>query len=138
MRFTLLLVAICVIVAVLVAWNFSRPIISLAAAASEIQKGDLSARATVYTRDDMGKFGHLFNAMATNLESTIARLKRSESKYRHLFENSQDCIFVTDDCCHIIDLNEAGRELFGVGKGTIPESLSVGCCKQARDRKSVV
>lgn len=135
MRFTLLLVAICVIVAVLVAWNFSRPIISLAAAASEIQKGDLSARATVYTRDDMGKFGHLFNAMATNLESTIARLKRSESKYRHLFENSQDCIFVTDDCCHIIDLNEAGRELFGVGEGAIPESLSIGCCKQASDKE---
>ena len=131
MRFTLLLVAICVIVAVLVAWSFSRPIISLAAAASDIQKGDLSARATVYTRDDMGKFGHLFNAMAANLESTIARLKRSESKYRHLFENSQDCIFVTDDSCRIIDLNEAGRELFGVGDEDIPETLSIGCCKQA-------
>ncbi len=133
MRFTMLLVGVCVIVAVLVAWSFSRPIISLAAAASEIQKGDLSARATVYSRDDMGKFGHLFNAMAVNLESTIARLKQSESKYRRLFENSQDCIFVTDDQCRIIDLNEAGRELFGVGQGDIPETLTIGCCKQASD-----
>ncbi len=133
MRFTMLLVCVCIIVAVLVAWNFSRPIMSLASAASEIQKGDLSARATVYTRDDMGKLGHLFNAMATNLESTIARLKQSESKYRHLFENSQDCIFVTDDQCRIIDLNEAGRELFGVGDGDIPETLTIGCCKQAND-----
>ncbi len=133
MRFTILLVGVCVIVAVLVAWSFSRPIISLAAASSEIQKGDLSARATVYSRDDMGKFGHLFNAMAANLESTIARLKQSESKYRRLFENSQDCIFVTDDQCRIIDLNEAGRELFGVGQGDIPEKLTIGCCKQASD-----
>lgn len=135
MRFTILLVGVCIIVAVLVAWSFSRPIISLAAAASEIQKGDLSARATVYSRDDMGKFGNQFNSMAANLESTIARLKQSESKYRHLFENSQDCIFVTDDQCQIIDLNEAGRELFGVGAIDIPDNLSIGCCKQESDKE---
>ena len=29
--------------------------------------------------------------MAANLENTIGRLKRSGSKYRQLFENSQDC-----------------------------------------------
>jgi signal transduction histidine kinase len=130
MKFTLLLIGLCILVAVFVAWSCSRPIVSLADAASKIHKGDLSARAKVYTRDDMGKFGGLFNSMASNLESTIGRLKQSESKYRQLFENSQDCIFVTDEQCHIIDLNEAGRRLFGVGDGPIPESLSIGCCKQ--------
>ncbi|MEN8200550.1 MAG: ATP-binding protein [Thermodesulfobacteriota bacterium] len=130
LKFTLLLIAVCVLVAVFVAWSFSRPVVSLADAASRIDRGDLSARAKVFTRDDMGKFGELFNTMAANLETTIGRLKQSESKYRHLFENSQDCIFVTDDQCRIIDLNEAGRRLFGVGDGPIPGNLSIGCCKQ--------
>jgi len=130
MKFTLLLIALCVGVAVFVAWSFSRPIVSLASAASQIHKGDLSARAKVYSRDDMGKFGRLFNEMAANLENTIGRLKRSETKYRQLFENSQDCIFVADDQCNIIDTNMAGKRLFGVEGDTIPESLSLGYCQQ--------
>jgi PAS domain S-box-containing protein len=131
LKFTLLLIAACIGVAVFVAWGFSRPIVSLADAASEIHKGNFSARAKVYTRDDMGKFGNLFNAMAANLEGTIGRLKRSENKYRHLFENSQDCIFVADEECRIIDINGAGRHLFGIGDGAIPEDLFVGFCRQA-------
>lgn len=133
MKFTLLLIAVCVGVAVLVAWSFSRPIVSLASAASEIHKGNLSARAKVYSRDDMGKFGRLFNEMAANLENTIGRLKRSETKYRQLFENSQDCIFVADDQCNIIDTNLAGKRLFGVEGDSIPENLSLGYCRQQID-----
>ncbi len=133
MKFTLLLIAACVVVAVFVAWGFSRPIVSLADAASQIQKGNLSARAKVYGHDDMGEFGNLFNAMAANLESSIGRLRRSENKYRHLFENSQDCIFVADEQCQIVDLNSAGRELFDVGDGEIPKDLFIGCCRKPED-----
>ncbi|HID01901.1 MAG TPA: HAMP domain-containing protein [Desulfobacterales bacterium] len=134
LNFTLLLIAACIVVAVFVAWSFSRPIVSLADAASQIHKGNFAARAKVFSRDDMGKFGNLFNAMAANLETTIGRLKRSETKYRHLFENSQDCIFVADELCQIIDINGAGRHLFGVGDGEIPEDLLIGCCKQADEK----
>lgn len=131
LKFTLLLIAACVGVAVFVAWHFSRPIVSLADAASKIHNGNFSARAEVYTRDDMGKFGSLFNAMAENLEGTIDRLRRSETKYRHLFENSQDCIFVANEQCQIIDINGAGRHLFGLGDNEIPKDLFIGCCYQA-------
>ncbi len=134
LKFTLLLIAACIVVAVFVAWGFSRPIVSLADAASQIHKGNFAARAKVFSRDDMGKFGNLFNAMAANLEATIGRLKRSETKYRHLFENSQDCIFVADEQCQIIDINGAGRHLFGVGDGEIPKDLFIGCCQQADEK----
>lgn len=86
--FTLLLLAIFIAVAVLVTWNCSQPVVSLAEAAKQIQAGDSSARAQVYTSDDMGKFGNQFNSMAENLEQTISRLQVSESKYRQIFENS--------------------------------------------------
>ena len=112
--FTLVLIVLCIGAAVLVAWNCSRPVVSLAAAAQQIQQGNLSARAIVYTVDDMGKFGRLFNEMATKLEQTISRLRLSESKYRQIFENSRDCIFVTDTQCNIIDINTAGKKLFGL------------------------
>ncbi len=127
--FTLLLIVLCIGAAVLVAWNCSRPVVSLASAAQQIQQGDLSARARVYTVDDMGKFGHLFNEMATKLEQTISRLRLSESKYRQIFENSRDCIFVTDTQCNIIDINTAGKKLFGLDTGTDVDQETVNGCQ---------
>ncbi len=125
--FTLFLLILCIVAAILVAWNCSRPIVSLARAAKEIQQGNLSARAEVYTRDDMGKFAQLFNQMADKLEKTIHRLRLSESNYRQIFENSRDCIFVTDTHCTIVDINRAGMQLLGLDKTSSPDELSLTC-----------
>ena len=133
--FTLLLLAICIAVAVLVAWNCSQPVVSLAQAAKQIQAGDFSARAQVYTSDDMGKFGNQFNSMAENLEQTISRLQVSESKYRQIFENSRDCIFVTDTNCNIVDINQAGHSLFGVSLDGPLDLLSLNCCRSGPDNE---
>jgi PAS domain S-box-containing protein len=127
--FTLLLLVICIVVAVFVAWSCSRPVVSLAKTANQIKSGDFSARAQVYTSDDMGKFGNQFNDMAEKLETTIISLQRSESKYRQIFENSQDCIFVTDTHCNIVDINQAGRRLLGVQPDSPLEQLSLNCCR---------
>lgn len=129
--FTLFLIVLCIGAAILVAWNCSRPIVSLASAAKQIQSGDLSARAQVYTVDDMGKFGHLFNEMAAKLELTINRLQLSEAKYRQLFENSKDCIFVTNAQCVIIDINSAGKKLLGIDEYSDVDQLSLNCCQTA-------
>ena len=139
--FTLLLLAICVGVAVVVAWSCSRPVVSLAQAARKIQGGDFSARAHVYTADDMGKFGNQFNAMASRLEQTISRLQLSEAKYRRIFENSRDCIFVTDTQCNIVDINQAGRRLLGVEPDSPLDQLSLNCCQAgpgSTDNKSML
>ncbi|WP_457574316.1 PAS domain S-box protein [Desulfolithobacter sp.] len=134
MPFTILLIVICVVMAVLVAWNCSRPIESLAWAAGRIQRGDLSARAQVYTSDDMGRFGKLFNEMAAKLEQTIRKLRLSETKYRQIFENSRDCIFVTDTMCNIVDINEAGRSLLGIDRQGPTGQLTLGCCQSHPDK----
>ncbi len=127
--FTLLLLSICVAVAVFVAWSCSRPVVSLARTANQIKSGDFSARAKVYTSDDMGKFGNQFNDMAEKLETTINSLQISESKFRQIFENSQDCIFVTDTNCNIIDINQAGRRLLGIAQDSPLDQLSLNCCR---------
>ncbi len=127
--FTAFLIVLCIGAAVLVAWHCSRPVVSLATAAQQIQQGDLSARAQVYTVDDMGKFGRLFNEMAAKLEQTISRLQLSESKYRQIFENSRDCIFVTDTQCNIIDINTSGKKLFGLDIGVDTDKQPFNGCQ---------
>ncbi len=123
--FTLLLLTICIAVAVFVAWNCSRPMVSLAQTANQIKSGIFSARAKVYTSDDMGEFGNRFNEMAEKLETTINSLQLSETKFRQIFENSQDCIFVTDTKYNIVDINQAGRRLLGVDPDSPLDQLSL-------------
>ncbi len=135
--FTILLLTICIGVAVAVAWNCSRPVVSLAGATKKIQAGDYSARAQIYTSDDMGKFGNQFNKMAGKLEKTINRLQLSESKYRQIFENSRDCFFVTDTNCNIVDINQAGLTLMGVDQDSQlkQEQLSLNCCQSCPNQQ---
>lgn len=78
--FTLALLLAGIVAATLVAWTCSRPVVSLAQAAQKIHRGDLAARARVYTRDEMGRFGALFNEMAAKLEETIARQRRLQGE----------------------------------------------------------
>ncbi|HET6420782.1 MAG TPA: PAS domain S-box protein, partial [Geobacteraceae bacterium] len=46
-------------------------------------------------------------------------LRESEKKYRRLFEESKDSIFISDPERRIIDINQAGIELFGYTKEEI-------------------
>jgi len=46
-------------------------------------------------------------------------LRESEAKYRLLFEESQDTIFISDREGRIIDINKSGLEMFGYGKDEI-------------------
>ncbi len=111
---TALLILGCGIVATAVALFVTRPLVSLATAARRIQDGNLSARARIYSDDEMGDFGVLFNSMASQLEETISRLKASESRFRHLFEKSKDCFFVMDKTGQIMNLNESCAQLLGL------------------------
>jgi len=126
--FTFFMIGGCIIVGVFVAWSMTRPVISLAGAARKIQDGDLSARATLYSNDEMGELGNLFNSMASHLEESVGQLSESEAKYRKIFENSRDCHFMADCSFFIKDLNPAGRELLGLSKKDILPKMSLGCC----------
>jgi signal transduction histidine kinase len=46
---------------------FTRPILHLAYVASKLRKGDFSARAKIWTHDEIGQLGQAFNAMASDL-----------------------------------------------------------------------
>ena len=41
------------------------------------------------------------------------RLKESERKYRELWENAEDILFIADLEGNLLEVNRAGRELFG-------------------------
>jgi PAS domain S-box-containing protein len=83
----------------------------MAHAASAVAQGNLNVPVPARSRDDV--LGNALINMVSNLQTAQTGLKASEKKYRTLFEDSQDAIFMTTPAGQILDMNPAGMRLFG-------------------------
>jgi len=76
--------------ATLLSWLASRlivrPILALVDTAGQIAKGDLTQRASVESRDEIGILAGAFNDMTANLERTVKSLVQSQSKLKNVVE----------------------------------------------------
>lgn len=72
----------------LVSRSLSRPLSSLAAAASQMSVGDLSVRAPVQGSDEIGQLGRQFNQMAQRLEASFAELAAERDSLRRFIADA--------------------------------------------------
>ncbi|HYF30399.1 MAG TPA: PAS domain S-box protein [Chitinophagaceae bacterium] len=59
--------------------------------------------------------------------ATLKALRANERKYRSMFERSKDAVFITDDGCRFIDMNEATCRLLGY---TREELINTDLCEK--------
>jgi PAS domain S-box-containing protein len=78
--------------------------------------------------DEVEQLKLAFESVATDLEHAHEGLKASESKYRRLFEASQDAILICDAETRLVDINPAGIALFGFKDHA--EAVSIETCYQ--------
>lgn len=64
-------------------------------------------------RDEIEQLKRAFETVARDLKYAHDELKASESKYRRLFESSQDAVLIFNQETQLQDINEAGLKLFG-------------------------
>jgi PAS domain S-box-containing protein len=71
---------------------------------------------TVFLFNEKGaKIGYLLVAKdLSNIKHFEFSLKESEEKYRKVFEESSDCIFLADQKLSIVEMNKAGQKLFNI------------------------
>jgi signal transduction histidine kinase len=72
----------------LVSRSLSRPLTSLAAAAGQMSAGDLSVRAPVRGKDEIGQLGRQFNQMAQRLETSFAELAAERDLLRRFIADA--------------------------------------------------
>ena len=123
---TLFLVALAAaltafVIAVIVGERIGTGIRRLTMAAKEIEGGDLSVRAAVSSRDEVGVLGRTFDSMAGSIETLAGELRQSaddEAQIRNRLEavvgGMGEALLAVDGDGRIATFNGAAEELFGV------------------------
>jgi len=99
-------------VAVVLAQVLIAPISRLRSVAAQIAGGDLTTKAQVESRDEIGALAGTFNIMVQALSQTQAELQESEAHYRNLVDYSPDMIAVHREGKYLF-INPAGVQLLG-------------------------
>ncbi len=95
-----------------------QPLLELRAAAGKIAGGDLAAKASVSSRDEIGILAAEFNRMAERLRqlrrSDLGQLFIAQQTTEATIDSLYDPILVTDAQGHVTKLNPAAEKIFGL------------------------
>ncbi|KAB0644983.1 PAS domain S-box protein [Burkholderia latens] len=90
-----------------------QPVAELIATVDAISGGNLAARSAVASADELGELANRINMMAISLHQSTVRLTESERKYRRIFENAIEGMFLIDREGRMSDVNPAMVRLLG-------------------------
>lgn len=99
------------------AWRaraLSAPVQDLALTAERISAGDLSSRATVTSRDEIGHLAAAFNTMAEQLRQKVDALTEERTKLEAVVSSMSDAVVATDGEGRLLMLNGAAQDLLGL------------------------
>jgi two-component system, sensor histidine kinase and response regulator len=99
--------------------SFLRWLRQLTFVAERFGKGDLSARANVHTGDELEQLGAALNDMAADVEQSHEALRDSAERYRELFDNAKDAIYVHDLSGTYLAANRAAENMVGYTRDEI-------------------
>jgi PAS domain S-box-containing protein len=92
----------------------SRPVKQLLEGTERVAAGDLSTPLEISSANEIGTLARSFDQMTQRLQGSEQELKASEEKYRSLFDNDPNPIFVFDrSTFQIIDANIRATEKYG-------------------------
>ncbi|HXG58267.1 MAG TPA: ATP-binding protein, partial [Thermoanaerobaculia bacterium] len=92
----LLITALSALLFASVARRLTVPIRELTGTAAAVRGGDLSVRASVSTRDEVGELATTFNEMLSTIDQQIAERRQSEAFLASVLDNIPIAVFVSD------------------------------------------
>ncbi|MSN24262.1 MAG: response regulator [Geobacter sp.] len=98
---------------IFIAWTIGRPVLQLKDAVDTIIQGDLDQVVDIQSRDEIGELATSFNVMTGRLKMTMEDLRRSEEKYRKIFENALEGLFQASIEGQLLSVNPAMSNILG-------------------------
>ena len=106
---------ISVLLSFLLAKTMVNPLQRLTNGIEEVARGDFSRKLEVTSGDEIGQLTESFNAMAQQLETTIAAVENERNKLDTLFLHMADGVVAFDRAQRVIHANPAAARLLGRG-----------------------
>ncbi len=97
----------------IIAWTITRPVRHMTEVAERIIQGDLDQVVDVQSHDEIGSLARTFNLMTGKLRHSIEGLRKSEEKYRGIFENAIEGVFQINLEGRILNANPALARILG-------------------------
>jgi two-component system, OmpR family, phosphate regulon sensor histidine kinase PhoR len=110
---------IAVGLSLLFARSLTQPLQMLRDVAMGLARGDMSRRALLRSRDEIGELARTFDGMATRLEETIAELGRDRGQMRTVLDTMADGLLVTDSDGRVRLLNPSAAALLGADPASV-------------------
>lgn len=96
-----------------IARKITGPIRHMTDAAEKIIGGDLTQVVEVKSHDEIGVLAQTFNLMTSKLSNSMESLKKSEEKYRGIYEDALEGLFQSNLDGHILNANPAMAHILG-------------------------
>jgi len=109
----LIALTIAIILSLLLTRRLTHPIKRLSVQMAKVSEGTLNVDIAPTTKDEVGLLTESFNKMIRDLKQSEGALREAEEKYRRIFENSKDMLFITTFDGKFIEVNQAGVEILG-------------------------
>jgi len=89
------------------------PIKRLSDQMAKVSTGDFNVHIASTSKDELGLLTQSFNQMMQDLKQSQEASKEAERKYRKIFRDSKDMVFISSAKGEFIDVNQAGVEMLG-------------------------
>lgn len=107
------------LLAISVSRSIQKGLTEIINATSLFAKGNLSTRALVFSKDEIGHLANSFNTMSAELEKSINELAQAERKFKGLLEAAPDAIVIMDNTGLIKLVNVQAEKLFGYNRNEL-------------------
>ncbi len=107
-----------IVLALGLAWLWSKPIKRITAVARDLARGDLSSRVSVSGRDELAVLATALNRMRDKLAGQLETIDRHRRTLESLLAQLHEGVIVAGPDGRVVLINPAARRLVGLGEST--------------------
>lgn len=109
----ILITALVGLIGILLTWRITRPVRQMTRVAEKIIAGDMNQVVDEMSHDEIGVLAHTFNLMTDQINQSMENLRKSEEKYREIFENALEGLFQISMEGRFLSVNPAMAHILG-------------------------
>lgn len=110
---SVIVLAISFMVGMVLTRTITSPITEVTHKAAQMAQGDFSQRIKAHSEDEIGQLIHMYNYLASRLNSTLNEISSEKSKVEAILNYMRDGVLAMDDSGSLIHINPAAEKLLG-------------------------